>query len=315
MDAGRMRSWVRRTSRALAACVLGVAGCAASSPAYRNQRVFGDPTSAVDALAAAAGNGDSAGLEAIFGPEGREVLSSGDPVADRRQREVFVVALSQGWSLVSTGDNAKELVIGHEQWPFPIPLVKDRRGWWFDTAAGKHEVLARRIGRNELAAIGVLRTYGIAQRKYASEGRDGKPAGIYARKVRSEPGKHDGLFWPMTAPGEKPSPLGDLAAEAAAEGYSGESKGPTPFHGYFYRVLTRQGKDAPGGAKSYVVGGDMKEGFAMVAHPAEYGNSGIMTFQVGPDGTIYESDLGEDTAKAAAAITEYSPDSAWHKVE
>jgi hypothetical protein len=293
-----------------------MAGCASSSPAYKNQRAFRSPTRAVESLATAARNGDAAELEAIFGPEAREVLSSGDPVADRKQREVFVVALDQGWTLEKTGGKSRELVVGHEEWPFPIPLAKDRHGWWFDTAAGKEEVLARRIGRNELAAIGVLQTYVTAQYEYAAEGRDGRPAGLFAQKVRSDPGAHNGLYWPADDPADEPSPLSELAAGASAEGYSTEpSKGLTPFHGYFFRILTGQGEDAPGGAGSYVVNGEMTDGFAMLAYPAVYGSSGIMTFIVNQDGVVYETDLGEDTLSAAGAIQEYNPDGSWRRTE
>ena len=301
---------------AIAVCLTCLWGCATSSPHYREQKAFGDPTSAVNALLSAAANDNTAELEAIFGSEARDVLSSGDPVADRNQRDVFVVAMNDGWTLERNDAGTTELIIGHEQWPFPIPLVKDRHGWWFDTMAGKDEILARRIGRNELAAIGVLRTYVIAQREYASDGRDGRPAGIYARKVRSDPGRQDGLYWATSNPDEKPSPLGKFAAEAAQEGYGTEpSKGPTPYHGYYFRILTRQGRDAPGGTRSYLVAGEMTDGFAMVAYPAEYGNSGIMSFLVGQDGTVFETDLGEDTLRVAAGITEYNPDGTWYPVE
>lgn len=299
-------------------CVCGffLGGCAAESPHYRNQRAFASPASAVNALAAAAKNDDMTALEGIFGAEGREVLSSGDPVSDRRNREVFTIALEEEWSLENVDGKTREIIVGHEQWPFPIPLVKDRRGWWFDTVAGKQEILARRIGRNELAAIGVCRTYVISQREYAREGHDGNPSGMYAQKIRSATGEHDGLYWPTSSPGEKPSPLGELAAQAAAEGYTAEhEEGRTPYLGYFYRILTRQGPDAPGGAKQYIVNGKMTEGFALVAYPAEYGNSGIMTFLVNQDGIVYEADLGPDTWHTAGNMEEYNPDSGWQAVD
>ena len=300
----------------LVACVLGVAGCATESPAYRGQETFESPASAVGTLIAAARSGNRAELDAIFGPDGDDVLSSGDAVQDDHQLEVFVVALDEGWSLEDMEDGSRELIIGHEQWPFPIPLVKDSRGWWFDTAAGEVEILARRIGRNELAVLGSLRTYVYAQREYASRGHDGKPAGLYAQKIRSDPGMHDGLYWNANTPGEGASPLSVLAAGAAAEGYADEpTKGPRPFHGYYFRILTRQGGAAPGGALDYVVDGEMTEGFAVLAYPADYENSGIMTFIVGPDGIINESDLGEETATIAGAIDEYNPDERWRWVD
>lgn len=287
-------------------------GCATDSPAYQGQRTFDSAKDAVVALEAAAESRDTASLEAILGPDAGEVLSSGDPVADRHNREVFLVAMGQGWTIDRVDSNTKELVVGAELWPFPIPLERDSRGWWFDTQAGKDEILARRIGRNELATIGVLRNYAFAQREYASRGRDGKPAGIYAQRVRSDPGTHNGLYWPTEESDEEPSPLGELAARAASEGYSTSAEGgPRPFHGYYFRVLTRQGASAPGGAADYVVNGEMTRGFAMIAIPAEYLNSGVMTFLVGADGVVYERDLGPDTANLAGSIQSYDPTPDW----
>ena len=298
-------------------CVLCLSGCATESPAYRSQRAFESPDAAVGALLAAARSDDSDELEAIFGDEADEILSSGDPVMDRGALEVFVVAMDQGWSLERAARSEKELVVGAEEWPFPIPLVKDSRGWWFDTEAGEVEVLARRIGRNELAVIGILRTYADAQREYASEGHDGRPAGIYAQRFRSTPGRHDGLYWPEEGPGAPLSPLSELAAEAADEGYESDPtrSGPIPFHGYYFRLLTRQGPDAPGGAAEYVVNGDMTGGFAAIACPAEYGSSGIMTFIVGPDAVVFESDLGEETSRIAGEIDAFDPDDDWNEVD
>lgn len=300
----------------LAVAMSLVTGCCSVPPEHQNQKAFDSSESAVKALAAAVKGRNSDELLAIFGPLGKEILSSGDPIADRHNQEVFLVALEQSWTLQDKAGDTKELVIGYDQWPFPIPLVKECYGWRFDTAAGKDEVLARRIGRNELAVIGVCQTYVAAQKEYAKEGRDGKPAGLYAQKVRSEPGKHDGLYWPTANPGEKRSPLGDLAAQAESEGYTPAPKGaPKPFRGYFFRILTQQGKDARGGAKSYLASGDMKEGFALIAYPAEYGNSGIMTFIVNQDGAIHETDLGPDTLKIAGEIKEFNPGDQWQLVD
>lgn len=299
-----------------AATALLLTGCMAEQATYNDQTTFQTADGAVRALDEAAGNGDLDRLQSIFGPASREVLSSGDPVADRHNREVFAVAMEQGWTLERIDSNSRELVVGHEEWPFPIPLVKDSRGWWFDTKAGTQEVLARRIGRNELAAIGVLRTYAIAQREYASQGHDGRPAGIYAHQIRSDPGRRNGLYWKVSSPDEEPSPLGEFAAQAAKEGYVGDSEeGSRPYCGYFYRILKAQGADAPGGAMSYVVNGQLTRGFAMIAYPAEYLNSGIMTFIVGPDGVVFESDLGPDTVTVAGSISEYNPDATWQVVE
>jgi hypothetical protein len=297
----------------LLTCVLMQCAYAADEPTYQNQRAFDKPETAVTTLADAVKTRDTKTLDEIFGPEGRAVLTSGDPVADKNARQVFTVAFTEQWKLQDIDADKKELIIGDEQWPFPIPLQKDSHGWWFDTAAGKEEVRARRIGRNELATIGVCRRYVNAQREYASEGHDGKPAGLFAQKVHSDEGKHNGLYW-VRARGDddKTSPLGELAARAVKEGYSAAGKDTSaPFYGYFYRILTRQGASAEGGAKDYVVNGDMTGGFALIAYPAEYGNSGIMSFIVGPDGVVYESDLGDDTSTTAAGINEYNPGDGW----
>ena len=211
-------------------------------------------------------------------------------------------------------DGIKTLVIGNEDWPFPVPLVKDKTGWRFDTAAGKEEVLARRIGRNELSVIAICRTYAAAQRTYAEAGQDGKPAGLYAVAFRSDPGKQNGLYW-QAAKGAKRSPLGDLVAEAATEGRSlEENRPPAPFHGYLFRILTAQGSKVPGGAKSYVVNGNLSGGFALVAWPAQYDASGIMTFVINQSGVVWQKDLGADTAKIVAAMKAYDPDASWTEV-
>ena len=309
------------------------AAAAAPAPANANAAApanagtaFPTPKRTVEALTAAAKNSDTPAMLAIFGPDGRDILSSGDAVQDRRSRQVFVVAIDQRRQLEETADPARrELVIGNERWPFPVPLVRAGEGWRFDTDAGMREVHARRIGRNELAAIGICHTYVIAQKQYAAESRDGNPAGVYAQKVRSTPEKHDGLFWPAK-PGEKRSPLGDLAAQAASEGYTGTpagtgtgtaapAQGPKPLRGYFFRILTQQGALRPRRRKSYLVNGQMTAGFALIAHPAEYGNSGIMTFIVNHEGVVHEADLGPATAKLAGAITAYDPDGRFRPVE
>jgi hypothetical protein len=286
-------------------------------PAAKGPTVFPTPERAVEALVAAAKTSDANAVLSIFGPDAREILSSGDPVQDRRARDVFVVASGQRWKLNETEPDHRELVIGNEQWPFPIPLVKQADGWRFDTDAGKREVRARRIGRNELTAIGICEAYLIAQKQYAAEPRDGNPAGCYAQKVASTPGRHDGLYWP-TKPGEKHSPLGDLAAKATSEGYTGNAaadQGPRPLRGYLFRILTQQGPSASGGAKSYLVDGRMTAGFALIAYPAEYGNSGIMTFIVNQDGVIHEVDLGPETSKLAPAITAFDADARFKPVD
>jgi hypothetical protein len=227
-----------------------------------------------------------------------------------------MVAAREHWELVSQGPNRMTLVIGNERWPFPVPLVKDAAGWRFDTAAGKEEVLTRRIGRNELAVIETCRAYVAAQQRYAQQGHDGKRAGLYAMTFASDPGKENGLYWP-TSKGRKPSPLGDLVAQAGAEqrppGKGGDQ--PSPFQGYYFRILTAQGPAAPGGAKPYIVNGEMSGGFALVAWPAQYAVTGVMTFVVSTDGIVREKDLGENTDGIARKMTQYNPDAGWRRVQ
>jgi DUF2950 family protein len=279
-------------------------------------RTFGTPEEAVRALADAAKIGNADALLAIFGPDGQDLVASSDPATARKNLEVFTVAFAERWRLEDNGTNRKTLIIGGEEWPFPVPLVKDGNAWRFDTASGKEEVIDRRIGRNELAAIGICRTYVAAQRRYAQQGHDGKPAGLYAKTFSSDPGKQNGLYWPA-ARGQAHSPLGELVAEAAQEGRTlGSDRGqPSPFHGYYYKILTAQGTAATGGAKSYVVNGEMSAGFALVAWPAQYDATGVMTFIVNQDGTTSQKDLGPETDRVARAMTVYNPDKSWTKVE
>jgi hypothetical protein len=302
-------------SARLAACgliIAAVALVAQNTAAEQTQKRFATAEEAAQTVIKAAKADNKTELLAIFGPEAADLLSSGDPVADRRAREVILVALKEKWFLTGHGPNAKTLVIGNEEWPYPIPLVKDKGGWRFDTSAGREEILYRRIGRNELSTIRACQVYVRAQKEYAVKSHDGKAAGLFAKKMASEPGKQDGLFW-RVGPGEDLSPLGEFAAQASSEGYSHGDSGPTPFHGYLFRVLTAQGPAAPGGAKSYISNGEMKSGFALVAYPAEYRKSGVMTFIVNQDGVVYEKDLGEQSAEIASRMTEYNPDSSWRK--
>jgi len=205
------------------------------------------------------------------------------------------------------------LIVGDEQWPFPVPLAKSGDQWQFDAEAGKREVLARRIGRNELGVIDLCGAYVGLQKEYAADSHDGKQSGLYAQRLRSTPGHQDGLYW-ETNPGEQTSPLGDLAAQAAEEGYAKDQTEGSPFWGYRFRIVTAQGASAPGGKKNYVVNGDMSGGFALVAYPAKYGSSGVMTFVVNQDGKVYQKDLGKDTSSLAAEIKEYGPDDSWELV-
>ncbi len=279
-------------------------------------RVFASPEEAVKALFDTVKKGDVDGMLALFGTDGKELIASSDPAAARQNRQVFTVAAREQWRLEDAAPDRKTLVVGYEEWPFPVPLVKSAQGWQFDTAAGKEEVLARRIGRNELSAIATIRAYVGAQQRYAAQGHDGKQPGVYAGKFRSDPGKENGLYWPA-GKGQKRSPLGDLVAEAAAEGrpVGGTTPQPTGFHGYYFKILTAQGKAAPGGAKNYVVKGDMTAGFALVAWPAQYDLTGVMTFVVNQDGSVRQKDLGPDTDAAARKMTAYNPDASWQEVK
>jgi hypothetical protein len=275
------------------------------------QAHYPTPEAAAQALIdAAVGEGVDA-LRLVLGPEAKQ-LSSGDPVADRADRRAFVDAAvaAAGIEQEEGVDDRATLVIGEDDWPFPIPLVREVQGWRFDTVAGFEEIYARRIGRNELHAIAVLEAYVLAQYDYEAEDRTGEGR-QFAQKFGSGEGKHDGLYWPV-AEGESESPMGPLVAKAVAEGYGQRNTGGSaPYHGYFYRILKAQGPHAPGGAKNFVHHGRMTKGFAAIAYPAEYGNSGIMTFVVNQQGIVFGKDLGADTAILAANITEYDPDDTW----
>jgi len=278
------------------------------------QKTFATPEDAVVALVESTLSGNKEELLAILGPEGQKVLFSGDPVMDQRNRDVFLVTYGERAALMEVSPTSRVLYVGYEDWPMPIPLVKEGDTWRFDTAAGAQEILFRRIGRNELNTIDVCRVYVEAQQEYAASAHDGKSAGIYAQKIASTKGKHDGLYWKSDNPGEL-SPLGEFAAEASAEGYGRAAGQATPFHGYLYRILTDQGKAAPGGERSYIVNEEMRDGFALIAYPASYRVSGVMSFIVNQGGVVYQKDLGPETAKNAAAISQFNPDSGWQKVE
>jgi hypothetical protein len=296
-----------------AAIVAGLAlpSCAPGLPAG----TFQSPEDAVKGLIDTTKAGNLDALVALFGPEGREIVSSSDPATGRHNRDVFLAAVAQRWRLEDRDANSKELIVGNEDWPFPIPIVKNEQGWRFDTAAGKEEILARRIGRNELAVIDICRAYVRAQRAYARTGHDGKPAGQYAQRFNSTPGKQDGLYWSST-PGQPRSPLGDLVAAASGDGYDlAARRTAEPFHGYQFRILTAQGPAAKGGEMDYVSKGAMSGGFALIAWPVQYDATGVMTFMVNADGVVHEQDLGPDTVKAAAAITRYDPDTTWRPVD
>ena len=276
------------------------------------QRTFASPEEVVTALVDALKTEDTKTLAAIFGPGSEDILSSGDPVADKAEHELFLKRYEQKNRLEEETTGKMTLSIGNEDWPFAIPIVKEAGTWRFDTGAGREEILARRIGRNELDVIQVCLAYVDAQREYARKDRNGDGYREYAQKFMSDPGKQDGLYWEAEE-GDEQSPFGPLLAAAQEEGYPGRPAGsePVPYHGYYYRILKSQGKNAPGGANDYTVNGKMIGGFAMVAYPADYANSGVMTFIVNHDDVVYQKDLGENTEKLVKAMTLYDPDETW----
>jgi len=294
--------------------------CQSGAAADLKQRTFKSPDEAVKTLIESIRGKDTKGLLAIFGPSGKEIISSGDEVVDREIGERFVKAYEEANKMVNESSIKMVLHVGKQDYPFPIPIVKKGEVWLFDTQAGKEEILSRRIGRNELSTIQVCLAYVDGQREYARRGQGG---GLleYAQRFASSPGKRDGLYWEAKE-GESPSPLGPLVAEAVKEGYKKREDGKqakgqtlTPYHGYYYRILKAQGTNAPGGAYDYVVRGKMIGGFALVAYPAEYGVSGVMTFIVNHEGVVYEKDLGKATEKLAGTMKKFDPDKKWKKVE
>jgi hypothetical protein len=288
---------------------------ASSSALLANEtaRFFATPQDAVNALDQAANTTNRAAFKALFGAASEE-LANPDAVQGAQEMANFAAAFNATNRLERESDSRMILVVGTNAWPFPIPLVKTPDGWQFDAKAGVEELLNRRIGRNELEALRTMRAYVDAQREYASQDRDGDEVLEYAQKLASSPGKMDGLYWPPDLNGEI-SPLGPLVAEAQGEGYfkgaHEPDAGPQPFHGYLFKILTRQGKHAPGGKYDYIINGNMIGGFALVAWPASYGDSGVMTFIVNQQGRVYQKDLGEDTAKLVKRMSAYDPDPSW----
>jgi len=285
----------------------------AAKPAAVAAKRFASPEEATQALVAALRSGDTKELVTVLGSEGRGLVISGDAVVDKQSREKFLKSYDAANRLIPYGDHTV-LQVGDDNWPFPIPLIPDGKRWWFDARRGREELIARRIGRNELYTIETCLAYVDAQREYYEVDHAGDGILEYAQKFGSTPGKRDGLFW-ETKPGEPLSPLGDLVARARAEGYKRAKSGPTPYHGYLYRILTSQGPAASDGAYDYVVRGHMMGGFALVAFPAQYGVSGIMTFIVNQDGVVHQKDLGSNTHALGMAMKKYNPDSTWTKVE
>jgi hypothetical protein len=278
-------------------------------------QTFPTAMAASQALVAALQSDDQQALMKVLGPEGKEIISSGDETADKNDRADFVMKYQEMHRLVTEPDGTTTLYIGAENWPTPIPLMHAAGGWYFDTAAGKKEILYRRIGSNELNAIQVCRELVDAQKEYNAKAHDGDSTNQYAQKFFSDPDKHNGLYWTV-ASGEEQSPIGPLVASAEAEGYSHDANHQAqPFMGYYFRVLKAQGANAAGGAKSYLVDGKMTRGFAFVVYPAEYRSSGVMTFIVNQDGIVYEKDLGPRTAEIAKALTAYNRDATWRKAD
>lgn len=289
------------------------ARAADDSKPVSGQSAFASPDDAIQALRQAAEAQDSTAMDKIFG-SGAALLRTGDKVLDAEHHARFANSIAEKCESVQEGDSKITLEIGTNNWPFPIPLVKVNSQWHFDTEAGREEIINRHIGSDELHAIGVCETYVEAQKQYASmNSQGGEP--IYATKFKSSSGKKDGLYW-ETASGEPPSPLGALVAEAHAEGY-GQHHGsaPHPYHGYYFRILTRQGKDAPGGKVNYMHHGHLTRGFALVAYPEHWDRSGVMTFIVNQDGKIYQRNLGEKTREIGGTMKDYNPDSDWTTVE
>jgi len=306
---------IKNTLRVTLAVVgLAIAAGCAKKPEPQDAAAaagFDTPEAAVAALVAALEKNDLGQLKVLLGPGSEELLNSGDAVQDASDRADFLARYGAKHALVDEGADRKVLVTGEDEWPMPVPLVKRDGKWAFDGEAGVDELIYRRVGANELGAIDVSRGFVSAQLEYASEGRDGDPAGIYALKLISDEGLHNGLYWP-TAEGEPGSPAGPFVAAAASEGYRrAEGDARTPYHGYYYRMLYAQGPNANGGARDYFKNGLLTEGFALVAWPADYGSSGVMTFIVNKDGVVFQKDLGEDTAAVVETIQVFDPDSSW----
>jgi hypothetical protein len=297
-------------SEAILALVVGLLLASGKIATAAEQKSFSTPGEAAAALVTAAQNDDTTALALILGKEAKEIISSGDPVADNNARDNFVAKYKQMHRLAYDDRGRVILYVGADNWPFYVPLTKEHDGWIFDTGAGKREMLYRRVGQNELYTIDVLKDLTEAQHEYNDEDRDGSGVKQYAQRIQSTSGKHNGLYWPVAA-GEPESPIGPLIAEATEEGYKTGASAPIPFHGYYYKILTRQGKDAPAGEKDYIKDGKMTDGFAFLAYTASYRASGVFTFMINQDGVLVQKDLGPDTAKLANEISGFNPDKTW----
>jgi hypothetical protein len=291
-------------------CLLSIAGTGCAGP-----QSFSSSSDAVDSLVGALRANDQDQLKKILGPNAQDILSSGDPVSDRNGIERFLAAYDEKHQFENKSEDSVVLDVGNSDWPLPVPIVKDPHfnTWHFDVDAGREELLNRRIGRNELDTIQTCLAVVDAQRDYARMDPEHAGTAIYAAKFLSDPGKKNGLYWPTTEQ-EPPSPLGELVAAARSEGYTRNAGKPTPFHGYYYRLLTSQGPSAPGGAMNYMVDGKLTRGFGLLAYPAEYGNSGIMSFLVNQNGIVYSCNLGKETAEIASQITAFDPGPDWDPV-
>jgi hypothetical protein len=304
--------WYSATVRELAALAILLAGCFPTGTLAQQpgQKTFSSPEEASSALVAAMQSNDEKAMLEVLGPDGKQIISSGDETEDMHTRANFVQRYLEMHRLVNEPDGTTILYIGPRNWPTPIPLVHSANAWYFETEAGKKEILYRRIGRNEMSAIRVCQELAAAEKEYHDAHQS-----EYAQTIYSDEGQRNGLYWKVAA-GEPQSPIGPLVANAAAQGYApGRSGSPTPYRGYFFRILTTQGKNAPGGVKQYIVDGKMTAGFAFVAYPAEYRSSGVMTFIVGSDRVVYQRDLGKTTDVIANSMKKYDPDSTWQKAE
>jgi hypothetical protein len=318
-DARRLQTPGRTDSRAnvvLTSAIVALLLIAHSSVGQQgSEKTFSTPGDAALALYRAAKSSDSQTMSSIFGSNANDILHTGDAVADKNMVENFLRRYEQMHRVVVEPDHTATLYIGAENWPFPIPIVKNNAGaWYFDTETGKTEILQRRVGTNENDAIEILHSLVDAQQEYASEPRDGDTTKHYALKFLSDPGKQNGLYW-KTAGDQPESPIGPLLVSATNEGYQMRQGEPSPFHGYYYRILTKQGPDAKGGARDYMVGDKLTRGFAFVAYPADYRNSGVMTFIVNQSGVVDQKDLGPNTKALATAMQEYNPNNTWQPVD
>jgi hypothetical protein len=313
INLGPMKMNLRAWSCQLQKVALGLIMALPVGVSAVDEQTFPSPDAAMNALVTAAMNNDTNALHSIFGPTGHDLVSP-DMVQATAEYKIFVQRLKEDRQLMTNSPANLTLAIGWDGWQFPIPLVQQDGQWFFDTAAGRGEILARRVGMDETGAINVCNAYVDAQREYASQSRTMDGVLAYAQFLHSTPGTHDGLFWPTNS-GAELSPLGPLIAQARVDGYHRAAKmlddAQAPYHGYYYKILTRQGKSAPGGKYDYIINGHMIAGFALVAWPAEWGNTGVMTFFVNQQGRVYQKNLGPKTAKIAKGITCYNPDDSW----